>query len=46
LDKGADMVIFGCTELSLLNIDNDKTVDPLIIVAKKIIKLAYHLDVE
>lgn len=46
LDKGADIVILGCTELSLLNIDNDKTVDPLIIVAKKIIKLAYHLDVE
>lgn len=39
--KGADAVILGCTELSLLELDDNKTIDPLKVVALKVIEMAY-----
>lgn len=41
-NQGADLVILGCTELSMLKIDNERTIDPLNIVAQKIVEMAYQ----
>lgn len=38
--KGAEVVLLGCTELSVLGITSRKIVDPLEVVSKKIVHLA------
>jgi len=40
--RGADIVILGCTEFSMLKINRQKTIDPLNIAARKIIEMAYQ----
>ena len=41
LNSGADLVILGCTELSMLKVNNNKVVDPLDVAAQKIVGLSY-----
>lgn len=41
-DQGADLVILGCTELSMIKNNNEKIIDPLNIAAQKIIEMAYQ----
>lgn len=39
--KGAEVVLLGCTELSLLAIQDKRVIDPLDVVANRIISIAY-----
>ncbi|PIR06517.1 MAG: aspartate racemase [Candidatus Komeilibacteria bacterium CG11_big_fil_rev_8_21_14_0_20_36_20] len=40
-DNGAQIIILGCTELSLVGIKGNSVLDPLDVMAKKIVGLAY-----
>lgn len=39
-NAGAELVILGCTELSLLGVDDNQVVDPLTVVSQKVVSLA------